>query len=79
MLLAEGLLRDPSTSVEDKMLVRDAEVNHGAIYLLDIPVRYEFERKLYERRAQGELTVSELKELMTETQNEIFGDVLLGI
>ena len=77
MLLAEGLLRDPSTSVEDKVLVRDAEVNHGAIYLLDIPVRYEFERKLYERRAEGELTVSELKELMTQTQEEIFGDVLL--
>ena len=77
MLLADGLLRDPSTSVEDKVLVRDAEVNHGAIYLLDIPVRYEFERKLYERRARGELTVSELKELMTETQKEIFGDVLL--
>lgn len=77
MLLAEGLLRDPSTSVEDKVLVRDAEVNHGAIYLLDIPVRYEFEKKLYERRAGGELTVSELKELMTETQKEVFGDVLL--
>ncbi|MYB25952.1 MAG: M3 family oligoendopeptidase [Candidatus Dadabacteria bacterium] len=77
MLLAEGLLRDPSTSVEDKVLVRDAEINHGAIYLLDIPVRYEFERKLYERRAEGELTVSELKELMAETQKEIFGDVLL--
>ena len=77
MLLAEGLLRDPSTSVEDKVLVRDTEVNHGAIYLLDIPVRYEFERKLYERRAAGELTVSELKELMTETQKEIFGDVLM--
>ena len=77
MLLAEGLLRDPSTSLEDKVLVRDTEVNHGAIYLLDIPVRYEFERKLYERRAAGELTVSELKELMTETQKEIFGDVLM--
>lgn len=77
MLLAEGLLRDPSTSVEDKVLVRDAEVNHGAIYLLDIPVRYEFERKLYKRRAEGELTVSELKELMAGTQKEIFGDVLL--
>ncbi len=77
MLLAEGLLRDPSTSVEDKVLVRDAEVNHGAIYLLDIPVRYEFEKKLYERRAEGELTVSELKELMICTQKEVFGEVLM--
>ena len=76
MLLAEGLLRDPATGARDKARVRDAEVNHGAIYLLDIPVRYEFEKKLYEERGEGELSVSRLKELMVETQREIFGDVL---
>lgn len=76
MLLAEGLLRDPATGARDKARVRDAEVNHGAIYLLDIPVRYEFEKKLYEERGEGELPVSRLKELMVETQKEIFGDVL---
>lgn len=76
MLLAEGLLRDPATSARDKARVRDAEVNHGAIYLLDIPVRYEFEKKLYEERGEGELSVGRLKELMVETQREVFGDVL---
>ena len=76
MLLAEGVLRDPATSARDKARVRDAEVNHGAIYLLDIPVRYEFEKKLYEERGEGELSVGRLKELMVETQREVFGDVL---
>lgn len=76
MLLAEGLLRDPATSARDKARVRDAEVNHGAIYLLDIPVRYEFEKKFYEERGEGELSVGRLKELMVETQREVFGDVL---
>ncbi len=77
MLLAEGLLQDPSINPRDKALMKDAEVNHGAIYLLDIPVRYEFEKKLYELRAQGEISVSDLKKLMVETQKSVFGDVLL--
>ena len=77
MLLAEGILRDPSSSDRDRARIRDAEVSHGAVYLLDIPVRYEFEKKLYEKRASGEVTVSGLKELMVETQREVFGDVLV--
>jgi oligoendopeptidase F len=52
------------------------EAGHGAIFLMDIPVRYQFEKKLYEERQHGELSVSRLKELMSETQREVFGDTL---
>ncbi|NIP29962.1 MAG: hypothetical protein GTO02_07065 [Candidatus Dadabacteria bacterium] len=76
MLLIEGLLDNPDISNEDKVVLLDAEVNHGAIYLLDIPVRYEFEKKVYEERLKGELSVSRFKELMVETQQSVFGDVL---
>jgi oligoendopeptidase F len=54
----------------------DTEIGHGAVYLLDIPVRYEFEKAFYEERGGGELTVSRLKEIMTETQRRILADVL---
>jgi oligoendopeptidase F len=43
---------------------------------MDIPVRYLFEKKLYEERADGEVGVSRLKELMVATQREVFGDTL---
>ena len=46
-------------------------------YLLDIPVRFEFEKALYEERGNGELSVSQLKALMTGKQREVLGDVLL--
>jgi oligoendopeptidase F len=59
-----------------KALILDIEIGHGAIYLLDIPVRYEFEKSFYEERPQGPLTVSRLKELMIETQRRVLGDVL---
>jgi oligoendopeptidase F len=76
LILLEGLLDDPSISDVQKALLLDMEIGHGAVYLLDIPVRYEFEKAFYEERACGELTVSRLKELMIATQRRILGDVL---
>ena len=76
MVLTSGMLKDPSISDAGKALVLDMEIGHGAIYLLDIPVRYEFEKALYEERAKGELSVSRLKELMVATQRRVLGDVL---
>jgi oligoendopeptidase F len=57
-------------------MMLDIDVGHAAIYLLDIPVRYEFEKAFYEERARGPLTVSQLKQLMVETQRKILGDIL---
>ncbi|HSE84280.1 MAG TPA: M3 family metallopeptidase, partial [Thermodesulfobacteriota bacterium] len=76
MILTDGILQDSSISDTQKAIILDMEIGHGAIYLMDIPVRYEFEKALYEERAEGEISVSRLKELMTETQRRIFGDVL---
>jgi len=76
MLLTEGALADPHIDAAQKASLLDMEAGHGAIFLLDIPVRYLFEKKLYEERQHGELSVSRLKELMAETQREVFGDVL---
>ena len=75
-LLMNGLLDDPDTSARQKALILDVELGHGAIYLLDIPVRYEFEKSFYEERAGGPLSVSRLKELMVKTQRRILGEIL---
>ncbi|GJM16398.1 MAG: oligoendopeptidase [Thermodesulfobacteriota bacterium] len=76
MILTEGILHNSSISNDEKILMLDTEINHGAIYLMDIPVRFEFEKAFYEERQKGEVSVSRLKELMTETQQRIFGDIL---
>jgi oligoendopeptidase F len=75
-VLMNGILDDPAISAAQKALILDIETGHGAIYLLDIPVRYEFEKAFYEERASGPLSVSRLKELMVDTQQKIFGDLL---
>jgi oligoendopeptidase F len=76
MILTEGILENPDVTDKQKALTLDMEVGHGAIYLMDIPVRFEFEKAFYQARQKGELSVSEIKNLMVETQQRIFGDVL---
>jgi oligoendopeptidase F len=75
-VLMNGILGDPTVSDREQARILDIEVGHGAVYLLDIPVRYEFEKTFYEERARGPLSVSRLKELMVETQRRVLGDVL---
>jgi oligoendopeptidase F len=76
LLLVESLLGDPAVDDAERAFLLDVETGHAAIYLLDIPVRFEFEKALYEERSQGEISVSRLKALMVEAQRRIFGDAL---
>jgi oligoendopeptidase F len=75
-VLMNGILDDPAASDREKARILDIEVGHGAVYLMDIPVRYEFEKAFYEERVNGPLSVSRLKELMVETQRRVLGDAL---
>ena len=75
-VLMNGILDDADVSDEQKALILDVEISHGAIYLLDIPVRYEFEKAFYEERKNGPLSVSRLKEMMVQTQRRMLGEVL---
>ena len=75
-VLMNGVLEDPKVSDRQKALILDVQIGHGAIYLLDIPVRYEFEKAFYEERSVRPLSVSRLKELMVATQRRVLGDVL---
>ena len=75
-VLMNGFLEDPAVSDRQRAQILDIEVGHGAIYLLDIPVRYEFEKVFYEERTANPVSISRLKKLMVDTQRRVLGDVL---
>jgi oligoendopeptidase F len=77
LMLVRGMLADPGVDAAVKCALANQAVGHAASFLLDIPVRYHFERELCERRAAGELSVSQLSELMVAAQRRTFGEVLL--
>ncbi|MBU1024300.1 M3 family oligoendopeptidase [bacterium] len=75
-ILAEGIYKDDSIDDSGKLLMLDADVCNAAVLLLDITVRFEFEKAFHEERMKGEVSVSRLKELMIEKQREIWGDAM---
>jgi len=77
MILLDGLMSDPGMTLETKAYLLDQEMLRAHAYLINIPMRYEFEKAFYTERAAGEVSVSRLSELMSEAQRKLYGDTLL--
>lgn len=77
MILLDGLMSDPGITEATKAYLLDQEMLRAHAYLINIPMRYEFEKAFYTERAGGELSVSRFSELMNEAQRKLYGDTLL--
>lgn len=75
-LLTDSILQSPDTSDLQKATILDTRLEGAAAFLLNIPMRFQFEKKFYQERANGEVSVSRLKELLLEAQRNCYGDVL---
>ena len=77
MILLDGLMNDPGITPGIKSYLLDQEMLRAHAYLINIPMRYEFEKAFYTQRAAGEVPVSRMGELMQEAQRKLYGDTLL--
>jgi oligoendopeptidase F len=77
MILLSGLMNDPGITEATKAYLLDQEMLRAHAYLINIPMRYEFEKAFYTERAAGEVSVSRLSELMSQAQRQMYGDTLL--
>lgn len=79
-IFAENIVRDhlisKAESVDEKLEMLWEELSSALALMINIPVRYEFEKSFYERRQDGELTADEFCELMSETWKKWYGDVM---
>ncbi len=75
-ILTEGILSSDEYDDSIKLILLDAEVDHMLSFLLDLPVRFRFEEAFYSHRAGGNLSTTEICDLMTSSQRRIFGDAL---
>lgn len=77
MILLAGLRSDPGLSPNMKAYLVDQEMLRAHAYLINIPMRFEFERTFYTERAHGEVSLSRLSEMMTAAQQKLYGNTLL--
>ncbi|MEE2789440.1 MAG: M3 family oligoendopeptidase [Myxococcota bacterium] len=75
-LLGDALIDDPASTPLLKLHVLSARLQEACVYLLNIPMRFEFEEAFYERRESGPLSADQLCTLMHDTQCRVYGDVL---
>ncbi|RTZ14449.1 M3 family oligoendopeptidase [Vibrio aquaticus] len=77
-IFAENIVRDylleHVSSREEKLEMLWEELSSCYALMINIPVRFEFEKRFYEQRANGELTPDQLCDLMSETWQEWYGD-----
>lgn len=74
-ILCRALLEDHRSGDLMRAQLMNTRLDHAALFLLDIHMRYLFEKALYTERAAGELSVSRLKELLLGAQRQCFGDL----
>lgn len=75
-LVTDAALASPELDDAAKLAILDHRLMEGAIFTLNIPMRFDFEHSVYERRAAGELSVTELVDLMLAAQRRNYGDSL---
>ena len=76
MVLSDGLMENPEISDQERAVLLAEQLGDATAFLLDIPVRFQFEKEFYERRKKEEVGTSELSSMMAKTQRRIFGDTL---
>ncbi len=79
-IFAESVVRDAlfdsAGSPYERRLMLFEEISSALGFLVNIPVRYEFEKAFYERRSDGELSVQQLRDLMAATWTRWYGDAM---
>lgn len=77
-IFAENIVRDylleQVSSREEKLEMLWEELSSCYALMVNIPVRFEFEKRFYEQRSSGELSAPQLCELMSDAWLEWYGD-----
>lgn len=76
----EAIVRDHAIGVaterEQKIAMLDQQLQDAVVFMMNIPTRYHFERRLYELRREGAFDPTVLSSEMERIQRENYGDAL---
>lgn len=79
-IFAENIVRDhllkQAQTRDEKLEMLWEELSSSLALMVNIPVRFEFEKAFYEQREKGELTAQQLCDLMETTWKEWYGDAM---
>ncbi len=74
--VAAGHGQNLDLTADQRHAVQDHRRTHAIEYLGNTTIRFEIEREIYRRRADGELSVEDLCAITLEAQKRIYGDAV---
>ncbi|MFN8384559.1 MAG: M3 family oligoendopeptidase [Anaerolineales bacterium] len=74
-IVTEAVLKTV-TDPQEELAVLEAQMNNATGVIVDIYSRYLFEKEVFERRAQSELSADDLNDIMERAQKATYGDGL---
>ena len=75
-VVIDAVLDASDATDQDRAIMLDGRMQDASAFLLNIPMRFDFEHAAYSERAGGELSAERLCELMCEAQRASYGDAL---
>ena len=74
-IVTEAVLKQV-TDPQEELAVLEAQMNNATGVIVDIYSRYLFEKEVFERRAQSELSADDLNDIMERAQKATYGEGL---
>ncbi|WP_019415171.1 M3 family oligoendopeptidase [Paenisporosarcina sp. TG20] len=67
---------DQSVNEMERLALLEMKITNGLKYVIMVPNMFEFELKFYEKRKKGLLTTEEIKNLIIEVENDVYGGLI---
>jgi oligoendopeptidase F len=75
-VLSQAMLADPASSPAQRAVLLNSSLERAVAFLLNIPMRFDFEVAFYQARQRGPVSVADTKEMMLQAQRDNYGDTL---
>lgn len=60
----------------ERLAMLEMKIRDGLKYVVSVPNMFRFERKFYDQRAEGMISAAQIKKMIAEVENEIYGGLV---
>nr|WP_254178182.1 MULTISPECIES: M3 family oligoendopeptidase [unclassified Planococcus (in: firmicutes)] len=67
---------EQTTDENERLAMLEMKIRDGLKYVISVPNMFRFERKFYEQRAEGMISAEQIKTMISEVENDIYGGLV---
>lgn len=67
---------EQTTDENERLAMLEMKIRDGLKYVVSVPNMFRFERKFYDQRAEGMISADEIKTMIADVENDIYGGLV---